>query len=55
MTIEQLSRTRFFTGFEKPALFSLGYVAAEKSAGISNPVKNRVLESFSNIFFTLVF
>ena len=29
-------------------------VDAEKRAGISNPVKNRVLESCSNIFFTLV-
>ena len=30
------------------------YVAGKKMAGFSNPVKNRVLESYSNIFFPLV-
>ena len=29
------------------------YVAGKKSAGLSKTVKNRVLESCSNIFFTL--
>ena len=33
--------------------FLPGYVAPKKGAGDSNPVKNRVLESFSKIFFTL--
>ena len=46
--LEQLSRTRFFTGFEIRAL-----LAGKKRARISDPGKNRVLESFSNIFFTL--
>ena len=52
--LEQLSRTRIFTGFENPALFFPAcYVAPKKGAGNSNPVKNRVLESCSNIFFAL--
>ena len=51
--LEQLSRTRFFTELENPALFPC-YVAAEKRAGIPNHVKNRVLESFSNFFSPLV-
>ena len=29
------------------------YVAVEKRTGISNPVKKRLLESYSHIFFTL--
>ena len=50
--LEQLSRTPFFTGFEITALFHC-YIAWKKRAGFSNPVKNRVLESCSNIFFPL--
>ena len=50
--LEQLSRTRFFTGFEFPTLFSL-LRSRGKRAGFSNPVNNRVLESCSNIFFLL--
>ena len=51
--LEQLSRTRFLRDLKFP-LFFLCYVAAEKRVGISNPVKNIVFESCSNIFFTLV-
>ena len=44
----------FFTEFENPALFSLLRSAGDSArVGISNPVKNRVLESCSNIFFLL--
>ena len=50
--LEQHSRTRILTGFEKPTLFPC-YVAPEKRAGISNAARNRVLESYSNIFFPL--
>ena len=50
---EQLSRTRFFTGFENSALFPC-HIVAEKRAVISNYVKNRVLKSCSNIVFTLI-
>ena len=35
-------------------MFLRGSVAAEKRPRISNPVKSRVLESYSNIFFTLI-
>ena len=49
-----ISRTRFFTGFEVPALFSsLLSRESNKRARTSKSVKNRVLESYSNIFFTL--
>ena len=51
--LEQLSRTRFLTLFEVP-VFSLHLRSREKRAGFSNHVKNRVLESCSNIFFPLV-
>ena len=51
--LEQLSRTRFLRDLKFP-LFFLCYVAAEKRVGISNPVKNIVFESCSNIFFTVV-
>ena len=47
----KFSITRFFTGFENLGLFSC-YEAAEKRAGISNPVKN--LKSCSYIVFTLI-
>ena len=47
--LEELSSIQLFTGFENPALFSC-YVAAEKRAGFSNPVKNCVLKKCSNIF-----
>ena len=50
--LEHFSRTRFFTRFENPALFSL-LRSREKMAGISNPVKNRVLEIYSYVLFTL--
>ena len=49
---EQLSRTLFFTGFEIPALFSAAKLQGKKG-GIFKFRKNRVLESFSNIFFTV--
>ena len=42
--LEQFSRTRFLRDLKLP----------EKRAGFSNPIKNRVLESCSNIFFPLV-
>ena len=48
--LEQLSRTQFFTEFENPAFF----FPAEKRARISNPVKNLILESYSNVFFILI-
>ena len=48
--LEQLSRTRFLTEFEFRALF---FGAARKPAGFSNPVNICVLESCSNMFFTL--
>ena len=51
--LKQLSRTRLFTVFENPALLSLLRSRGEKARN-SNPVKNRVLESRSYIFFTLV-
>ena len=51
--LEQLSRTRFFTRFENPALFSLLRSCREK-AWTSNHVRNHVLESCSYIFFPLV-
>ena len=51
--LEEISSTHIFTGFENAAFFPW-YVAPEKRAGISNFVKNRVLKSSSNIFFTLV-
>ena len=51
--LEQHSRTRILTVFEKPAFLPC-YVAPEKKAGISNAVRNRVLESYSNISFPLV-
>ena len=44
--LEQLSRARFFPGFEIPALFPLlRSISEKKREGISNPVKNRVLKS----------
>ena len=45
----QLSRTRFFTGFEIRALFPV-LRSGRKKARFSNPVKDPVLESCSNIF-----
>ena len=44
---------RFLTWFEVPA-FSLQLRSRDKRAGFSNHVKNRVLESCSNIFLPLV-
>ena len=38
----------------KVAPFPPCYVAPEKRARISNPVKDRVLESCSNVYFTIV-
>ena len=52
--LEQLSRARFFTGFEIRAFFSAATKQGRKGREFQIPVKNRVLESFSNIFFTLV-
>ena len=51
--LEQLLRTRLFTEFEIPGPLFRCYIAGGKRAGFSNPVKNRVLESFSNIFSPL--
>ena len=49
--LEQLSRARFFTGIENlPLIFR---ATSKKRSRISNPLKNRVLESCSNLFFTL--
>ena len=52
--LEQLSRTGFFTGFENRAFFLLLRSTGEKGANFKSR-KNRVLESYSNFFFTLVF
>ena len=51
--LEQLSRVRFFTGFKIHAFFSALLRSRKKRAEFSNPVKNRVPEGFSNIFFPL--
>ena len=48
--LEQLLRSLFFTEFEIPALFPAG----KKRAVFSNPIKDRVLESCSKLFFPLV-
>ena len=50
--LEQLPEHDFY-GVGKSIPFLSCYVAAEKRARISNPVKNCVLESYSKIFFTL--
>ena len=49
--LEQLSRTRIFTVFENPTLFSLLRSRGEMAQN-SNPLTNRVLESCSYIFYT---
>ena len=51
--LEQFSRKRFYTRLENRGFFPCS-VASIKRAGISNPVKNRVLETWSNNFFPLV-
>ena len=48
--LEQLSRTSFFTRFENPALFFPATWQRKKGREFK---KNRVLEIYSNIFFTL--
>ena len=50
--LEQLSRPRFFPGFEISRAFST-CLARRKAREISKPGKNQVLESYSNIFFPL--
>ena len=43
-----------YVSYAPDGLFWLNlYVAEEKRVGISNHVKSHVLESYSNIFFTL--
>ena len=50
--LEQVSRTRFLTGFEFRALsFGAKLRSSEEEARNSNSLRNRVLESCSNIFF----
>ena len=47
-------RARFLRDLKFPPFSPLhSYVARKKRAGLSNHVKNRVLESWSNIFFPL--
>ena len=50
--LEQLSRPRFFPGFENSRPFFP--LARRKEWEISKPGKNQVLESCSNIFFPLI-
>ena len=50
--LEWLSRTRFLRDLKFPPI-SLLLRCREKRAGVSNHVKNRVLEKFSKIFFPL--
>ena len=50
--LEQLSGTRFLRDLKIPPFFPC-YAAAKKRAGKSITVKYCVLESFSDIFFTL--
>ena len=52
ITISQGNNSLFYQR-EKYISTTFKNTAAEKRARISNPVKNRVLESYSNIFFTL--
>ena len=51
--LEQLSRPRFFPGFEIIPPFFPTCLARRKEREISNPGNNRGLESCSNIFFPL--
>ena len=47
--LKQLSRTRFLRDLKFP-LFSMMLRSRKKRAGISNPIKNRVIESCSYVF-----
>ena len=51
--IRKKFKNTIFYGIWNSRPFLCCYVAGKKKGQISNPVKNRVLESFSNIFFTL--
>ena len=51
--LEQLSRTRFLRFLKIPPFSSLLRSSGEKGANFKS-CKNRVLESYSNIFFTLI-
>ena len=51
--IKTILKATIFYGVWKSRPFLPCYVTTKKRAGNSNSIKNRVLESCSNIFFTL--